>query len=227
MIATLVNAGAVVSGGLLGLLLYGRVKTDKFDSITRALGLCVCVVGVSGAVKGDAMLLIVSLAVGTLAGEFIDIDGALNRFGAFLQGKFSKPEGDNKFAEGFCGASLLFCVGAMSIVGSINAGLSQDYGVIFTKSILDGVSAVILASTFGVGVLFSAAVVLVYQGSIELFAGVLAPFLSEGLVLQLTAAGSVMILALGLNMALKAKIKTANMLPGLVAAVGYYVVVMR
>ena len=226
MIATLVNTGAVIAGGLLGLLLYGRVKKEKFDNITRALGLCVCVIGISGAIKGDAMLLIVSLAVGTLAGELINIDGALNKLGGFLQSKFAKKSEDNKFAEGFLSASLLFCVGAMSIVGSISAGLSQDYSVIFTKSILDGVSAIIFASTFGVGVLFSAAVILLYQGSIELFAGVLAPFLSDALVLQLSAAGSVMIFALGINMVLKSKLKTANMLPGLAVAVVYYLVVM-
>ena len=211
----------------MGLLLYGRVKKEKFDNITRALGLCVCVIGISGAIKGDAMLLIVSLAVGTLAGELINIDGALNKFGEFLQSKFAKKAEDNKFAEGFLSASLLFCVGAMSIVGSISAGLSQDYSVIFTKSILDGVSAIIFASTFGVGVLFSAAVILLYQGSIELFAGVLEPFLSDALVLQLSAAGSVMIFALGINMVLKSKLKTANMLPGLAVAVVYYLVVMR
>ena len=232
MIATLVNAGAVIAGGLLGLLLHGKVKKDKFDNITRALGLCVCIIGIASAIKGDAMLLIVSLAVGTLFGELINIDGLLNKFGKFLQGKFAKENSEeNKFAEGFCAASLLFCVGAMSIVGSINAGLSQDYSVIFTKSILDGVSAVIFASTFGVGVLFSAAVILVYQGAIELFAGMLEPLLSEGLILQLSAAGGVMILALGINMVLNApdkaaKIKTANMLPGLVIAVVYYLVVM-
>jgi Uncharacterized membrane protein, possible Na+ channel or pump len=202
------------------------VKKEKFDNITRALGLCVCVIGISGAIKGDAMLLIVSLAVGTLAGELINIDGALNKLGGFLQSKFAKKSEDNKFAEGFLSASLLFCVGAMSIVGSISAGLSQDYSVIFTKSILDGVSAIIFASTFGVGVLFSAAVILLYQGSIELFAGVLAPFLSDALVLQLSAAGSVMIFALGINMVLKSKLKTANMLPGLAVAVVYYLVVM-
>jgi len=204
------------------LLLKGKISKNILDNVIRAIGLCVCVIGISGALKGDFMLLVVSLAAGTFTGELLNIDGLLNRLGQWLQKKFNR-ENNNTFAGGFVAATLLFCVGAMSIIGSIDGGLRNDYSVIFTKSILDAVSAMIFASLFGYSVLFSAAVVLVYQGSIEFFASHLQSILTDALVTQITAAGSIMILAIGVNMVLKKSgIKVANMLPGLFVAVGYY-----
>jgi len=192
------------------------------EGITKALGLCVCVIGVSGALQGDTMLLVSSLALGALTGELLHIDAGLNRFGDWLQKKFSRSDKKSTFSEGFVTTTLLFCVGAMAIVGSIDSGLRGDRSIIFTKSILDGFSAMLFASTLGYGVLFSAVTVLVYQGSIEIFAGALQNILTPALVTQISAAGSVMILGIGLIMTVNIRLKVANLLPGLLFAVAYY-----
>jgi len=221
ILSSLINAAAILLGGGIGLLAKGRISARISENIARALGLCVCIIGVSGALKGDIMLMVVSMALGTLTGEFIDIDGWLNKLGAFMQKKLSRNE-NSMFAEGFVTATLLFCVGAMAVVGSIDSGLRHDHSVIFTKSMLDGVSAMAFSSCFGIGVLLSALPVLIYQGSIEFFAGYLTNVLTNDLITQIAAVGSVMILGIGFNMALNAKIKVANFLPGLIFAVGYF-----
>ena len=218
----LVNAAAILVGGSIGLLLKGKIS-DKFtQGIIRALGLCVFVIGTYGAISGDIMLLVVSLALGTFAGEFIRIDEHLSNLGLWAQSKFSSGDDNSTFAEGFVTATLLFCVGAMAIVGSIDAGLRNEYDVIFTKSIIDGVTAMIFASSLGVGVLFSAPVILIYQGIIEFFASYLQDVFTPGLITQISAVGGVMLLAIGLNMSINAKIKAANMLPAFIFAIAYY-----
>jgi len=222
IIGTLINAAAVLLGGGIGLLLKGRIPGKFAENIARAIGLCVCIIGISGAIKGDFMLLVVSLALGAFTGELLRIEDGLNKLGLWLQKTLSRQDENSTFAEGFVAATLLFCVGAMSIIGSIESGLGNDRSIIFTKSILDGVSAMVLASSFGLGVLFSAVVILIYQGSIELFAGYVQNVLSDALITQCSAAGGVMILGIGLNMVLHAKIKVANLLPGLLFAAGYY-----
>ena len=225
--ATLINTAAILLGGGAGLVFKGRIPKSIAENITRAIGLCVCVIGVSGALNGDFMLLVVSLALGSLLGELIDIDGGLNRLGGWLQKKLNKNGDGSTFGEGFVAAALLFCVGAMSIVGSIESGLKNDHSIILTKSILDGVSAMVFASAYGAGVLCSAAVVLIYQGSIEFFAGFLQNILVGGLITQISAAGSVMILGIGYNMVMNAKLKVANLLPGMLFAAGYYYLFLR
>ena len=218
----LVNAAAILVGGAVGLLFSGRISDRISSGITRALGLCVCIIGISGALQGDLMLVVVSLAMGTLLGELIDIDKKLNTLGQFMQNKFTSKDSKSKFSEGFVTTTLLFCVGAMAVVGSIESGLRNDYSTIFTKSIIDAVSAMIFASFLGFGVLFSAFMVLIYQGLIEFFAGYLQNILTLSLITQISAVGGVMIFAIGINLVLDAKIKVANLLPGLLFAVGYY-----
>ena len=168
------------------------------------------------------MLMVMSLALGAFAGELLNIDGGLNRLGLWVQGKLGGDGENSTFVQGFVAATLLFCVGAMAVVGSIDSGLRGDQSVIITKSIIDAVAALALASTLGAGVLFSAFVVLLYQGSIEFFAGHLQDVFTTNLIEQISAVGGVMILGIGVNMALDAKIKVANLLPGFVFAVGYY-----
>jgi len=219
--ATLINVAAVIIGGVIGLIFKGKIPQKFADSVTGALGLCVIIIGVNGSLSGDVMLLVCSIALGAFTGELLNIDGKLNRLGEKLQKKFSKSE-DSSFSEGFVAATLLFCVGAMSVVGSINSGLSGDMELIETKSVLDGVSAAVFASTLGVGVLFSAIAVFLYQGFIEFFAGQLESVLTDSLITQISAAGSIMILVIGLNMVVGTKIKAANLLPGLVFATAYY-----
>ena len=218
----LINAATVVFGSVIGLLLKGRIPKHFADNIIRVIGLCSCIIGISGALKGDFMLLVVSLALGTFIGELLHIEDGLNNLGHWLQKKMSRKEEHSSFSEGFVAATLLFCVGAMAIVGSIESGLGNDRSVIFTKSIMDGITSMMLASTLGLGVLFSAISILLYQGSIESFAGVLQGALSETLVTQISAVGGVMILGIGFNLVMFAKLRIANLLPGFLVAVGYY-----
>ena len=221
---TLINAAAVLLGGGVGLLLKGRIPENFAENILRVIGLCVCVIGIASAIKGDPLLLVVSLALGTFIGELLRIEDGLNRLGLWLQKRLSRTNEHSSFAEGFAAATLLFCVGAMAVIGSIESGLGNDRSIIYTKSILDGVTALILSSTLGLGVLFAAAVILVYQGSIELFAGSLQSLVTDALITQISASGGVMILGIGLNLVLNANIKVANLLPGLLIAAGYYYV---
>ncbi|MDR0434450.1 MAG: DUF554 domain-containing protein, partial [Gracilibacteraceae bacterium] len=221
MLGTFVNVAAVLAGGIAGLLLKGRLSSRVTENLLRVMGLCVCVIGLNSAAGGDTLLLVVALASGCVLGELADLDGGLNRFGAWIQRKMSGGEGSS-IAEGFVTASLLFCVGAMAIVGSIDSGLRGDHSVIFTKSVIDGVSAMVFASALGAGVLLSGVSVLIYQGAIVLCAASLQNVLSPALITQISAVGGVMILALGLNMALGAKIKAANLLPAFLTAAGYY-----
>lgn len=207
-------------------MLKGRIADKYSQSLLRVLGLCVCIIGISSAIGGDIMLLVVSLAFGTFVGELLRIEDGLNKLGIWVQGKLKQDGEGSTFAQGFVTASLLFCVGAMAIVGSIDSGLRDDQSIIITKSIIDAVAAMMFASSLGFGVLFSAVAVFFYQGSIELFAGFFQEVFTDSLITQVSAAGGVMILGLGVNMALdmKNKIKIANLLPGLVFAVAYYYV---
>jgi len=220
VVGAFINAAAILVGGGFGLLLKGRVNDKSAQTVLRAMGLCVCLIGIHGGLDGDFMLMAASLALGAFLGESLHIDSGLNRFGSFLQRKLSKTDENNTFAEGFVTATLLFCIGAMAIVGSIESGLRGDHSIVITKSIIDGATAVILASAFGAGVLFSAVPVLMYQGGIEFFAASLV-FTPE-LITQISAVGGVMILGIGFNMVMDAKIKVANLLPGFVFAIAYY-----
>ncbi|MCL1999113.1 MAG: DUF554 domain-containing protein [Turicibacter sp.] len=223
---SLMNALAIIAGGSVGLLLKGKIKPSLGEGLIKIIGLCVVVMGVSNAIAGDIMLIVASLALGTLMGELLAIDDSLNRFGRLVQSKLQGDNKDSTFAEGFVGSTILFCVGAMSIVGSINSGLLGDLSVITTKSILDGATSMILASSLGVGVLLSAIVVFLYQGSIELFAGHLQDVFTPLLISQISAVGGVMLLGIGMNMVLGTKIKVANTLPGFIFAVGYYLAIL-
>ena len=222
VIGAIINAAAILAGSAAGLLFKGKISKNISANITRAIGLCVCIIGISGALKGDIMLLVISLTLGALSGELLDIDKRLNNLGLWLQKRISRRDENSSFGEGFVAATLLFCIGAMSVVGSIESGLGNDRSIIYTKSILDGVSSMVLASSLGLGVMFSALAVLIYQGSIEFFAGYFQNILTDALILQISAAGSIMILGIGLNMSLNAGIKVANLLPGLLFAAGYY-----
>jgi len=207
-------------------MLKGRLSDRFSEAILRAIGLCICIIGIASALRGDIMLLVVAMSLGTFIGELLRIEDGLNRFGAWMQSKLSRG-GESSFSEGFVTATLLFCVGAMAVVGSIDSGLRDDQSVIITKSILDAVSSVILASSLGIGVLFSAFAVLFYQGSLELFAGLLQNIFTPALVMQISAVGGVMILGIGANMVVSAKIRVANLLPGFFIAAGYYYLFLR
>jgi uncharacterized membrane protein YqgA involved in biofilm formation len=227
MTGALINAAAILLGGGIGLLLKGKINAKFTASIIKALGLCILIIGISGALYGDIMLMVVSIALGVLVGEVVRIDDGLNKFGLWIQQKLGKNNEASTFARDFVTTSLLFCVGAMAVVGSIDSGLSGDHSVIITKSMLDAIASIALASALGAGVLLSAAAVFVYQGIIELFSGGLQGFLSYELITQISAVGGLMILALGFNMVVDTKIKVANLLPAFLFAGLYYVVFLR
>ena len=218
----IINALAILVGGAIGLVARGRISERFSKSIIRTLGLCVGVIGLQSAIAGDIMLMVVSLALGTLCGEALDIEAALNRLGRYIQARFTKD--NSTFAEGFVTTTLVYCVGAMAIVASIESGINGELSLITTKSIIDGVSAIFFAASLGLGVLFSALAVFIYQGTIELFASNLQHVLSAELVAQFSAVGGVMIVALALNLSINANFKVANMLPSFVFAIAYYTI---
>ena len=158
--------------------------------------------------------MIICIAVGALVGEIIDIDRALSKLGDYFESKVKKSDNKVSISEGFVTASLLFCVGAMALVGSLESGLKGDYTTLFAKSILDGISSIIFASTLGIGVLLSVGTVFIYQGGITLCAGFLSGMLSTDVITNMSAVGSLLIIGLGLNILGVTKIKVANLLPG-------------
>ena len=217
MISVLVNTGTVILGSLIGLLLKKGIPEKVTSAVMTAIGLCTIYIGIDGALAGENVLIvIIAMVIGTIIGTLIDIDGGLNKLADWVGSKTKRNGSEASVAEGFLTASLLFCIGAMTIVGSLNAGLSGDNRMIFTKSTLDLVSSIMLSASLGIGVLLSASFVFVFQGAIVLLAQYLEPILTEATIAEITCAGSLMIIALGLNLIGVTKIKVSNFLPALV-----------
>ncbi len=217
MLGTIVNTIAVIIGASIGLLLKKGLPENLEDTMMKGLGLCTLFLGIRGSLEGNnSLILIISMVVGALIGEGIDLDEKLNRFGKWLENKFKSKDGDKvSIAEGFVSASLLFCVGAMTVVGSLQSGLMGNHEMLFNKSMLDFVAAIIFASSMGIGVLFSAAFVLVYQGAITLAAQWVAPFLTDTIIAEMTCVGSVIIIGIGLNLLGITKLKVMNYVPAI------------
>lgn len=214
MISVVINMATVLLGGTLGLFLGRRFPRRLAGTVMQGLALCVLYIGISGALEGrDTLITIISVAVGGALGELLDIDGRLNALGEALEHKFGG--GKTSLAEGFVSASMLFCVGAMAIVGSLQSGLVGDHSIIIAKSVIDGIAAVLLASSLGAGVLFAAAAVGIYQGAIVLLAEWVQPLLGDAVVAEMSCAGSLLIVALALNMLKLTNIKVANFIPAI------------
>lgn len=219
MNGTFVNGLAIMAGALIGIALKTGFFKDKSEQIMGALGLAVMIIGLQGVIGySDILVLIVSLAIGVLIGETLQIEAKLDRFGQKMEERFSRNQ-DGRFAQGLVSATLLFGVGAMAIVGSLESGLNYNETILYTKSLLDFVAAIVFSSTFGWGVFFSAFLIVFYQGSITLFSVLISSFLNETLIGDMSAVGSVLILALGLNMVKATRFKVANLLPSLVVAI--------
>ncbi len=220
MIGVLINAAAVIIGSLIGLLFKKGIPERFTDAIMIGIGLCTVYIGISGTLKGEnTLILIFSIVTGTIIGTLMDIDKRVNAFGEWIGKRFKTTSGNSaSVTEGFVTGSLLFCIGAMTIVGSLNAGLAGDNEMLFTKSVLDLISSAILSVSLGIGVLFSASFVLVFQGSIVLLAQFLKPILTDSAIAEITCAGSLIIIALGLNLIGITKIKVANYLPAIIVA---------
>lgn len=217
LLGAIVNSIAVIIGALLGLLLKKGIPERIGDTVSKGLALCVLMIGIQGMMKGqNALITILSVVVGGLLGELCRIDDGMQRLGLWVEKKFGGgKESKVSVAEGFVTASLLFVVGAMAVVGSLQSGLMRDHSTAYAKSMLDFVSSIIFASSLGVGVLLSSAAVFIYQGSLTLLAGLLEPVLSDVTIAEMTAAGSVIIIGLALNMLGLTKIKVANYLPAI------------
>ena len=216
MTGTIVNAIAVVVGSSIGLLLKKGIPERFSDSIMKAVALCVIYIGIDGVLKGENVLItIISMVVGVILGEALKLDDRINSLGKKLEEKVSKgKEAEGSIAKGFVSASLLFCVGAMTIVGSLESGISGNHEILFSKSLLDFISSVIFTASLGIGVMFSAVFVLVYQGAITLLAQFIGPYLSDVVIAEMTCVGSLLIIAIGLNMLGITKLKVMNYIPG-------------
>lgn len=224
MIAAIVNAVSIVAGSILGMLGGGRLKESHMDTIVKALAIIVVIIGVIPAIETASILtLIVCLVLGTILGEMMNIERRLDTLGDWLKARFARGNSAGRFTEGFVTASLLFCVGSMAVMGSLEAGINRNYSVIFSKSVIDGVMAVTFAATFGLGVAFASFPVLVYQGALTLLAAFAAPYLSTAVVTEMSAVGGVLLIGTGLNMLSlsETRIKVGNMLPSIFLPILY------
>ena len=229
---TIINTLVILAGSAVGLSIHalaGRFSSALGEKGARlgerlqtlmmqGIALCVLYIGISGSLKGqNALAAILSMALGAILGELLDLDGRMNRLGQWVQDRTARvlKGGGSSVAEGFVTSSLLFCVGAMSIVGALENGLTGNFDTLKAKSVLDGISSIIFASSLGVGVGLSAVPVLLYQGLISLAAGVLSPLLGDAVIAEMTCVGSLLIVAMGLNMLGVTKIKVMNLVPGI------------
>ncbi|MDO4269861.1 MAG: DUF554 domain-containing protein [Eubacteriales bacterium] len=225
-LGTIVNVGTVLAGTTVGLLLKNGLPKRFERTISQALGLCTFFIGIGGAVSGlvsiqggalatqHTMLLVLCMMLGALVGEALDIEQRLDDFGTWCQARFAGGA-DGKFVEGFVASSLLFCVGAMAIVGALQDGLNGDPSILVAKAVLDGVAAIVFAATLGKGVYLSVATLFVYQGGMTLLARFIRPWLSDALISQMSCIGSVLIFAIGFNLMFDKKVKVGNLLPAM------------
>lgn len=225
---TIANAAAIVGGTLIGLLLKRGLPEKWQQTIMQGVALCIFVIGLQMAVKtANIVIVVVSLVIGSIIGEALDIDGNLQRFGDWVGAKlYSGKSGGaaGKIAEGFVSATLIFCTGAMAVVGSLQDGLKQDPTILYAKSTLDCIISVILAANMGVGVALSAVSVFLYQGSITVLAGFLQPVMTEAVLNEVTSCGGVLIMAIAINILKLLQIRIGNQLPAVlvVGIIAYY-----
>ena len=212
MFAVIVNTITILIGASIGLLLRKGLPESVSDVMMKGLGLCTIVIGLQGMIEEENILvLILSTIIGIVIGELLDVDGHINRVAERLTSRFAGKGEGAKIAQAFVTSCLIMNVGAMTIVGSLDAGLRGNFGMLYTKSLLDLISA----AAMGVGVMGSALFTLVFQGGIVLLAEYIAPYLSETLIKELICTGSLMILAIGFNLLGVTKLKVLNYLPGL------------
>lgn len=214
LLGPIVNAIAIIVCALTGRFLLKGIPARFEEIVTKAIGLCVIYVGISGALGSKRiMILIFSLVLGSLLGELINIDKGMNKLGLWAEKKMGFGEGT--FAKGFVNASILFCTGSMAIIGSMNSGLSGDHQMLFVKGILDGFISIVFAASQGIGVAFSAIPVLLYEGGITLGVSFLKDLMTPEIIAEMSAAGSLIIAAIGFNFIVEKQIKVANMIPAI------------
>lgn len=222
MLGVLVNVGAIIVGGVIGLLFKKGINEQVKNVVMQAMGLSVMVIGIKGSIETENILLLVlSLAIGGIIGASIGIERRLNKLGENIENRYSS---EGQFAKGFVLATLIYCVGAMAILGSIDAGFG-DNSTLYVKSILDGVTAIIFTATLGYGVIFSFIPVLIYQGLIVILGQYIEPFLTNELIIEMSAVGNVIILGIGLNLLNIKKIHVGDLLPAIFIPAIYFLLI--
>lgn len=230
-LGTIINSGAIIVGGLLGLLLGNRISERFRQTLIQGASLCTLFIGISGTIEGmltfdgntlvstdRSLMMILSFCLGGLTGELLNLEKHIEDFGEFLKRK-SKSEGDNRFIDGFVTTSLTVCIGAMAVVGSIKDGIYGDYSILTVKALLDMIFLFIITASLGKGCIFSAIPVFLFQGSVTLLSKFIEPVMTEKALTNLSLTGSVLIFCVGLNLIWGKKIKVANLLPTIVFAV--------
>ena len=225
MIAAIINAIGIAIGGTLGTLFRGKINEKLINALMTAMGLVVVVIGVQGAVgSNDLLCVVLSLAIGAMIGELLHIDVFLDGIGDKVKAKLNgKKFAEGRFTEGVITASILFTVGAMAILGAIEAGINHNYSILLTKTVMDTISAVALSAAMGIGVVFALVPVLVWEGAIAILAHAVSPILSAAVITEMSAAGGAMFIGMGINMTGIAdrKINIANLIPALFAPIIY------
>lgn len=218
MTGTFVNILAIIAGSVIGIIIHDRLPKRFVTIVFQAIGLFTLFIGVSMALETEHILLIIiSLVLGSIIGELLNLEKKINSFADRLKKKLKSK--NEKFSEGMITAFLLYCMGSVTIIGAIDEGLRDDPNLLFMKSIMDGVSSIALASAMGIGVAFSVIPLLLYQGGITLFASYIGEFFSETVIIELTAVGGILLLGLGINILEIKKLKILNMLPSLLVIV--------
>lgn len=229
-LGTIINTGAIVAGGLAGILFGRFLKENVQDTLSKCCGVSTLMIGIAGALEkmltlengaissGGSMLLVLCLTVGGVIGEFLNLEGAFEAFGRWLKEKTGNAK-DKGFVNAFVTASLTVCIGAMAIVGSIQDGLTGDYSVLATKAVLDFIIIMVMSCSLGPGAAFSAIPVAILQGSVTALAGLVRPVMTEAALNNLSLVGSVLIFCVGINLLWGKKIRVANLLPAIVLAV--------
>ena len=224
MIATVINVVLVLLGSILGLLFKNRISPRFASGITFALGLCTMGIGITGMIgTADTLCVIVCMVIGTLLGEAINIEGRMDGVGGLLQRRLLRKDSSSRFVEGFVTASVLFCVGAMAINGSMEAGMNGNYDILISKSVMDGVTAITFSAAMGIGVAFSALPILVYEGGMTLIFGLVGQQIDPAIVNEMSAVGGTIIVGIGVNMLglPKEKLRVGNMLPAIFLPLAY------
>ncbi|GBU27577.1 membrane protein [Treponema sp. R8-4-B8] len=219
MLGPIVNAAAVVVFALVGTFLVKRIPERIEEIIKKAIGLSIIFLGIKGAFENERLLLLImSMVFGGIIGELIDIDKWMNKFGKWAESKLiknSQADAKHDFAKGFVSATILFCTGSMSIIGSMQSGLTGNHQILFTKSVMDGSMSIVFGATFGIGTAFSAIPLLLYQGGIALAATFIRDFLNPEVIREMSAVGSLIITAIGFNFLSVKEIKVANLIPAM------------
>lgn len=223
MLATYINCALVLVGSAIGLLFKSKISPRFMTAMTQALALCVIAIGISSAIRTEnTICLLVCMVVGTCLGVALGIERRLDKLGDWVKGKVCKPGDTSRFTEGFVTATLLYCVGSMTVMGALEAGLNDNYSILISKGVLDGVGSISFAATMGIGVAFSVIPMLLYQGGLTLLAGLVGPLLSDAMVTEMSAVGGAIILGIGVNMLFPEKrIPVGDMLPAIFLPIVY------